>query len=135
MEIYYRDNYEINLLSAEEYEKYRDRIPHINCWWWLQSPGCSSDRAATVHSDGSVLYDGYFVDRSNGAVYPALKISDYRKYEIGKRVVLYSFPWIIIDEGLAIAEVPIAFHKFDAKSNDYENSEIKKFLNDWFERR
>lgn len=135
MEIYYRDNYEITLLSAEEYEKYKDRIPQINCSWWLRSPGINSNRAASVDYDGSVFDLGDFVDLDYDAVRPALKISDGRKYEIGKRVILYNFPWIIIDEGLAIAEVPIAFHRFDEKSNDYENSEIKKFLNDWLEGR
>ncbi len=135
MEIYYRDNYEITLLSAEEYEKYKDNVPPINCSWWLRSPGINSNRASHVDSGGSVDDDGLYVDRSNGAVRPALKMSDGRKYEIGKRVILYNFPWIIIDKGLAIAEVPIAFRRFDNESNDYENSEIKKFLNDWLERR
>lgn len=135
MEIYYRDNYEINLLSAEEYKKYEDRIPHINCWWWLRSPGYDSSHAALVYFYGSVYDRGLSVHTSLVAVRPALKISDGRKYKIGERVILYNFPWIIINEGLAIAEVPIAFRRFDEKSNDYENSEIKKFLNDWFERR
>lgn len=136
MVIYYRDDYEINLLSAEEYEKYKDKIPHINCWWWLRSPGINSSIAAGVHYDGSVFYHGGSVYSAVGAaVRPVLRISDGRKYKIGERVMYYNFPWIIIDKNLAIAEVPIAFHRFDEKSNDYENSEIKKFLNNWLERR
>lgn len=135
MEIYYRDNYEITLLSAEEYERCKDRIPPVNCWWWLRSPDNDSDRVALVSRAGFVYCYGIVVDNSIAAVRPALKISDGRKYKIGGRVILYNFPWIIIDEGLAIAEVPIAFRRFDEKSNDYENSEIKKFLNDWLERR
>ena len=135
MEIYYRDDYEVNLLSAEEYEKYKDKIPHINCWWWLRSPGLYSDITIGVSGGGSICDYGHGVSYSYGAVRPVLKMSDGRKYKIGERVILYDFPWIIIDEGLAIAEVPIAFRRFDEKSNDYENSEIKKFLNNWLERR
>ena len=45
-----------------------------NCWWWLRSPGYSTDHAAGVDDDGSVDdygYDAYFV---NAAVRPALWI-------------------------------------------------------------
>lgn len=135
MVIYYRDDYEINLLSAEEYEKYEDRIPRINCWWWLRSPGDLSNHVACVRTNGSVCNLGNYIDGDAIAVRPALKISDGRKYRIGERVMFYYFPQIIIDEDLAIAEVPIDFCSFDKKSNDYENSKIKKFLNDWLERR
>ena len=98
MEIYYRDNYEINLLSAEEYEHYKDRIPHINCWWWLRSPGDYSDFTAGIDDNGSVDFRGCRIDYVNGAVRPVLKISDGRKCKIGERVMLYSFPWIMSQE-------------------------------------
>lgn len=126
-------NDEIFLLSIEEYKKYHDRIPHINCWWWLRSPGDYSDFTAGVDDDGSIYFDGYRVDYDDGAVRPVLRIAHPEK--IGMRIVQYDFPWIVIDKNLAIAEVPIVFHRFDNKSNNYENSEIKKFLNDWIERR
>ena len=44
------------------------------CWWWLRSPGYNSDNAAYVNYDGSVVYYGHSVNRSNGAIRPALWI-------------------------------------------------------------
>lgn len=127
----------IFLLSIEEYEKYKDKIPKIDCWWWLRSPGNYPYQAAIV-GKGGVFYDvGIYVHGNDGAVRPVVNFSrfehDYPK--IGERIIKYNFPWIVIDEGLAIAEVPIAFRRFDEKSNDYENSEIRQFLLDWYEER
>ena len=47
-----------------------------NCWWWLRSPGCFSNRAAYVLDDGSVNTIGSRVINSNcfPAVRPALWI-------------------------------------------------------------
>ena len=131
------ENDPIFLLSTEEYEKYKDKIPQINCWWWLRSPGTnSSNYAANVFYDGSVDYYGHFVNYGYGAaVRPALRIARPEKYniQIGMKIIRYDFPWIVIDKDLAIAEVPIAFRRFSKKSNNYENSEIRKFLLEWFE--
>lgn len=125
------------LLSIEEYEKYKDRIPHINCWWWLRSPGTKPEWATSVYEDGSVDHYGHGAKYDNDAVRPVLRIARPDKYniQIGMRTIQYDFPWIVIDKDLAIAEVPIAFRRFDEKSNDYANSEIRKFLFDWMEKR
>ena len=141
----YKDD-TIFLLSVEEYKKYKNRIPSINCWWWLRSPGDSSSYAAGVYSSiynsGAVDAGGLSVYRNDGAVRPALKFSNPdwfsdsgKKYKIGDRIIAYQFPWIIIDEDLAIAEVPIAFHEFDSNSNDYETSKIRQFLLNWIKER
>ncbi len=45
------------------------------CWWWLRSPGRSSDLAAYVDYDGSVDAYGYYVDYVYAAVRPALWIN------------------------------------------------------------
>ena len=46
-----------------------------NCWWWLRSPGDSQNYAAIASSDGSVDYCGYYVNRNDGAVRPAMWIN------------------------------------------------------------
>ena len=128
---------EIFLLSAEEYEKYKPNIPYIRCWWWMRSPGYNSDCAALVNYDGSVCNSGNYVNINSDAVRPALRISNLESSNltVGDRFVKYDFPWIKIDDNLAIAEVPIAFHRFDEKSNDYKTSEIRKFLLNWINER
>ena len=136
-EIGFKDD-PIFLLSCEEYERYEDVIPKINTWWWLRSPGEDSDNATLVDNDGNIYYDGYYFYLDNYGVRPGIKLSylpvDKNKRAVGRRYIYNNFPFIIIDEekGLAIAEVPITFDKFNDKSNDYENSYIRKFLLDWY---
>ncbi len=45
------------------------------CWWWLRSPGDSSDDAAIVRDAGSVEFRGERVDFDRFAVRPALWIN------------------------------------------------------------
>ena len=128
-------NDNIFLLSIEEYEKYKERIPQINCWWWLRSKGDYSVYVASVNYDGSICYAGDDASGNDHGVRPALKIPYSEEREIGRRLIIFDFPWITIDKDLAIAEVPIAFRRFDKKSNNYEKSEIRQFLLDWMESR
>lgn len=124
---------EIFLLSAEEYNKYKSLIPKFGCWWWLR-PGYLSEYAAGVDYVGDVDSHGYYVDYIDGCVRPALRLKS-SAHPIGSRLMKYAFPWIVIDSKLAIAEVPIATHRFDPESNDYQTSEIRQFLLDWIESR
>lgn len=129
----YKDD-ELFLLSIEEYEKYKDSIPTVKCFWWLRSPGYDSDHAGFVHSDRRVIDSGNLICYSLDAVRPALHLNT-SNLQIGDRLVKYDFPFIVIDDGVAIAEVPIAFRRFDEYSSDYETSEIRKFLKEWAEGR
>ena len=128
----------IFLLSKEEYEQYKDQIPQINCWWWLRSPGYFSCNVAGVNSDGSISNYGDCVHHNNNAVHPALKLKSidplyYNKTRDGRGVIYCGTTWECIDEEKEyyIAEMPIAFRRFDGKSNDYALSEIRKFLYNW----
>lgn len=131
----------IYLLSIEEYEKYRNKVPNIRGWWWLRTPGCyNQNYAAAVFSGDSVSYDGFVVDYTLGAVRPALNYSAL-KSEISKSKKSSCFiwnevKWVIIDEEneIAISERPIAFTKFDDVNNDYEHSYIRKWLLVWAEK-
>ena len=125
---------EIFLLSTEEYEKYKDKIPGIYGWWWLRSPCRYSDCATLVYGGGSVNYNGSIV-KYDGGVRPALKLKG--EYAVGERIVLYSFPWIVIDKNLAIAEVPIGYVVFNNanENNSYRSSSIRTFLKKWLENR
>ena len=125
---------EIFLLSKEEYEKHKKNIPVVNNWWWLRSPGYSSRSTAYVDLDGSVDFFGYYVGNDSDSVRPALQILNHN-FKVGDRFIEADFPWIVISENIAIAEVPIAFRRFDPSSNDYQNSEIRKFLLDWYKER
>jgi hypothetical protein len=123
----------IFLLSLKEYKKYRDQVSHIHCWWWLRSPGYNSSKTVSVYGDGTIYRVGNDVGDCEGAVRPAIAIP--KDYEIGERILAYDFPWIVIDKGLAIAEVPIGIERFDRDSNSYQNSEIRQWLLNWMKER
>ena len=44
------------------------------CWWWLRSPGSSSNRTAYILADGSVNLIGSFVGSSNFVVRPCVRV-------------------------------------------------------------
>ncbi|SOB71940.1 consensus disorder prediction [Anaerobutyricum hallii] len=59
-----------------EYEDEDDNPKYNgNIWWWLRSPGYNSYDAAVVVYDGWVSRDGYYVDRKNDGVRPALHLN------------------------------------------------------------
>lgn len=62
------------LLSNDEIDEFRQsgNLKEVSEWWWLRSPGRTSDRAARVSTDGRVtLYERAFVTMSGG-VRPAI---------------------------------------------------------------
>lgn len=124
----------IFLLSAEEYKKYKDKIPFVPVSWWLRSPGLLQWNAAVVLRNGGVHTYGSGVYYNAVAVRPALQIDNLKSnnLKIGDRFGEADCSWIVIDNDLAIAEVPIAWRRFDAESNNYETSEVRKFLLDWY---
>lgn len=66
--------YKLFLLSKDEYEKYRNKIPDASCWWWLRTRGENTYHAAFVYSDASVSIDGVVVNNDNLGVRPALRL-------------------------------------------------------------
>lgn len=125
------DGVEITLLSVEEYENMCEHIPHLNYWWWLRSPGYDQRYAAGVDLFGDVYYGGGSVSNDYGAVRPALKSDVFKKENIGTEFAAFGNRWTVCGEGFAISDCEISFRRFDAKSNDYETSEVKKFLKEW----
>lgn len=133
----------IFLLSTTEYENHIHCIPHITTNWWLRSPGLTSVDASYVRVNGSVNDFGCGVNNDWFFVRPALrldKINNLKKTSGAAHIDTNKFvycgvTWVRIDDNLAVAEVPIAFSKFDEESNDYATSDIRKFLLDWYEER
>lgn len=136
----------IFLLSKEEYERYKSKIPPICCWWWLRLPGYNSIFASLVSRSGFVYDACNCIHNDSGAIRPTIKMKEIRRllyngstYMGAKngRFFALGATWKVIDEekGLAIAEVPIMFSRFDEESNDYKKSEVRKNLLDWYKER
>lgn len=132
------------LLSREEVKKYlpnkSTRIRKMKgraVFWWLRSPGNNSSSAMFVSYIGEVILIGNFVGLSNHkAVCPALHLNpeSLNKLPRSKKgyVQFGNRKWQVLNEntGLLLSKRAIFFYKFDDKSNDYENSVIRKFLNE-----
>lgn len=129
------------LLSVEEAEALPNSLRVYCRWWWLRSPGDDSILAASVHRDGSIDGFGGSVFYSGDAVRPALLISNLESsnLKIGDSIIFGNKEFEIISDSLAICKSDIGTHYFrkDWKAedaNDYEKSDVKKFIDEWFER-
>ena len=122
--------YEITLLTKKEYEAHKKQIPLVNDWWWLRFPGHYSNIAAYVKRGGSVDEAGYIVSYGRGAVRHALK-SAILNLPIGEKFIALGNRWIMIDDEFAISEDVITHRRYDSKSNVWETSELKEWLEDW----
>ena len=124
------EDYTVTLLTKEEYNEYMERIPLVNDWWWLRSPGRNSIYAASVHDGGSVDYSGDRVNNSINGVRPALNLTSLN-HPIGEKFIALGNRWVMIDENLAISEDVVTHRRYDTESNVWETSELKAWLEQW----
>lgn len=126
------------LLSVEEYEKYKDKIPHINCDWWLRERhGEKRDIVACVDDTNKLSSCGADFEFIR-YVRPALRLDPdgWGIEHLPNCIVYCGIKWIKIDTGLYIAELPIASKQFDSRPFlSYAFSDIREFLLDWYEER
>lgn len=125
------------LLSKEEYEKYQDKIPPIDCCWWLRSRHKEQrDIFACVDTDKLCSCGADFEYKRD--VRPALRISSNEWFvrHLRDRIIYCGVAWTKIDEKLYIAETPIASKQFNSTQvHGYAFSDIREFLLDWYEKR
>lgn len=122
-----------SLLTAEE-----------RCYcstWWLRTPGFISNYACYVFSNGSVNYYGFNVFNFYIGVRPALiinriessgwKVGDIFEFG-GKEFKILSpkLAWMYKDD-IGRCAFRKSFKADDA--NNYEVSDVKKFVDNWFE--
>ena len=127
----------VTLLSVEEARNLDKEILKADKDWWLRSHG-HNDYAAFVYSDyGDVNAYGNFVNRTLG-LRPALEISKSSGYKIGESVDFGGHSFTIISDTYALCddvmgECPFR-HDFKADdANEYEASDIKRYIEYWFE--
>lgn len=129
----------ITLLSSEEFEELESRIPPLNhTHWWLRSPGFDDRKAAFVL--GAIGYVGdfeYNVSEEFG-VRPAL-ILEPSNFNIGDNFEFGNHIFMVISEKYALCDDSIGNHCFreDWKAkdaNNYETSDVKKYIEDWYEK-
>ena len=130
------------LLSIDEAGKLPEDMRRANdIHWWLRSPSYYDYKAAFVDGErGDVSVDGTFVLESFG-VRPALEISDLKSsdLQIGDQFNYGGRSFTVISDQYALCDEIIERYPFrknwKAKdANVYEASDIKKFVDDWFEK-
>ena len=125
-----KDISEITLLSIREWNKAKEikSVPRFIGWWWLCSPGYYSTLATCVYGSSITNDYGDDVKYDFGRVRPAFKIPNL-KLEIGSKIFVENTLCTVIDTDYALSDIAVCQHRFDKKSNDYETSEIKQFIN------
>ena len=129
------------LLSVEEAEQLNGDMLKASDNWWLGSRGRYALTAACVYGDdGFVGISGYNVKLSFG-VRPALKITNLESTNlgIGDTITFGDHGFTIISDRYALCNDIIgkcAFRKdWRAEgANVYEESGVKKYVDDWFTR-
>ena len=131
----------ITLLSIEEYEKAKDYIPHTYNCWWLSSRGIYG---AVVFVDGYVnrICDKYYCVSKEYGVRPALKIKNEKHigccYSPGDQIDICGVMWTVLPGDILLCNDIIgecAFRKDwrASDANDYEVSDIKKWIESWWD--
>lgn len=127
------------LLSAKEAKNLNKEILKADENWWLRSCGHRDGLAACVFGDrGYADYFGYLVNYSYG-VRPALEISNLESsnLKIGDTITFGEHDFTIISDKYALCNEIVDKRVFREDyvaedANDYEASDIKKFVDDWF---
>lgn len=145
---------EITLLSADEYCKYDSVIPDIDAPWRMRSPGEYFDQEELSVDDthftcgshphlpwGGSLESACHITDSNYGIRPAIKLSiessdNLSKAEqkdlVGTKIEYGNCQWTVLDassnEVYALCDEIIAQRQFDPKTNVWENSELKGWL-------
>ena len=127
---------EVFLLSKEEWEKAVSTVENIpvetDCRWWLRSQGSVTQATAYVSKDGEINVAGTYIDTRDACVRPAFCIPHLSsncckpgdKITVGTQTVC-----TVISADIALADNIVCKHRFDPDNNDWNASEIKKFIN------
>lgn len=125
------------LLSIEEAGKYlslEDR-EYLH-GWWLRSPGDRPDGADYVEYEGELSENDV---HTRGYVRPALKIKNLQSSGmlVGDRFEVGGYEFKIISENLAWMyrqHIYVCWFNTDKNDNDYETSDIKNQVDEWYDR-
>lgn len=128
-------SYKYTLLTNKEYFEHKLIIPLVNEPWWLRSPGYDSYYACAVDDNG-FLYNNRTVRYTRG-IRPALLITNPdRTYEYGSEIKIGKYSWTVLHsdehECYALCTEIVATRRFDKKSNEYDTSEVKQWLENKF---
>ena len=122
------------ILSEEMYLENKDTISMLDDgdYWWLSTKGKIPETTKAVFEDEVMELEHTY---HRVGVRPVLEI-DYSQTSlvVGDEIEFAGEYYRIFDKSHAIANNVITHLPFDSDSNDYETSQLKHWLHDWFER-
>jgi hypothetical protein len=129
---------EINLLTIEEFEKYKDLIPALRIHgvaqhYWLR-PTNDAERPFWI-ADSEHSLDWNFPS-SYEYIRPSLRISENNTTtKIGDKIHLFGESWTVLDsnndEMLVLCDDYIAYRDMTDYTSNWDFCDLKKWLNDW----
>ena len=130
------------LLTVGEAEKLPKGLRIYPRWWWLKTRGILSNYVTLVTKLGYINKEGVDVAFEKGAVRPALIIENLKSsnLKIGDEFKFGRYyRFVIISDNKAFCLGDIGEYYFNHfvegeldNFNDYEQSDIKKIVDDWF---
>lgn len=123
----------LTLLSKEEYIKYKEFVPPFKAWWWLKTADYNKYNACCVNRNGNTY--NYNI-RQPMYVRPALIAYGVNSnHTIGEKHKFFGYKWTLIsaenEKGILLCDTYIDEKRFDAKSNKWDESELKFWLENW----
>ena len=131
----------ITLLTEDEFNKYKSIIPVIEHRWWLRTPAPEYDDCTRV-----INWDGFLsrfsdICRKGNTIRPSCifgfdpsDIQFWYKPEklIGTKIEYGKYQWTVLSanfgEIYALCDNVITYRRFDPVSNDWNESELKQWL-------
>lgn len=134
------DIIEATLPSIEEVKVFPKELRQYHNWWWLRSPSNNYfHSAACVNYDGSINCVGTIVCDNDIAVRPILRLANLNDttLKIGDKFVFKDKTFQIVSDDIAFCLEDIGTSRFNKDymkklANDYEKSDIKKYIERWF---
>lgn len=133
-------------LLAWEAEKLPMTLRRYNKWWWLRLPNMlrtysANSYASVIYADGVVDYSGIGVHYGDVTVRPALEIKNLESsaFDVGDVFIFGGKRFEVINSKTAFCLEDIGTCAFREDwraedANNYETSDVKKFVDDWFEK-
>ena len=126
------------LLTAAEYEACRKMIPvSFDVSLWLKDAGERRGEAAYVYTNNTANLSGMNTDYSLG-IRPALEYDpEVAELKDGYRVEINGKMFTVVKQGVLLSDEvigwgPFRTDKFAPDCGDYEVSDIKKTVDEWF---
>lgn len=123
-----KNDFDVTLLSKEEYQQCMKRLPQVDGWWWLCSPGYDFCHVAGVFGDGTLDEDGRGITNPMGAVRPAFRLKKGTFDGSGGKVRIGDLLCTVINPELALSDTNLCLRRFDLESNEWESSELYRWL-------